>query len=55
MYGDPEEHPQKETYFGNVNCIGTRSCYDEGDDPSSTSGAYASAIGEQPILNYSPC
>ncbi|EER00040.1 UDP-glucuronic acid decarboxylase, putative [Perkinsus marinus ATCC 50983] len=30
VYGDPEEHPQKETYFGNVNCIGTRSCYDEG-------------------------
>ncbi|KAF4658464.1 UDP-glucuronic acid decarboxylase 1 [Perkinsus olseni] len=30
VYGDPEEHPQKETYLGNVNCIGTRSCYDEG-------------------------
>lgn len=30
VYGDPEEHPQKETYFGNVNTIGPRACYDEG-------------------------
>jgi UDP-glucuronate decarboxylase len=30
VYGDPEEHPQKETYWGRVNTIGTRSCYDEG-------------------------
>lgn len=30
VYGDPLEHPQKESYFGNVNCIGPRSCYDEG-------------------------
>ncbi len=30
VYGDPFEHPQKETYWGNVNCIGIRSCYDEG-------------------------
>lgn len=29
VYGDPEEHPQKETYFGNVNTFGPRSCYDE--------------------------
>ena len=28
-YGDPLEHPQKETYFGNVNTFGVRSCYDE--------------------------
>lgn len=28
-YGDPLEHPQRETYFGNVNPIGTRACYDE--------------------------
>jgi dTDP-glucose 4,6-dehydratase len=28
-YGDPLEHPQKETYWGNVNPIGLRSCYDE--------------------------
>lgn len=30
IYGDPLEHPQKETYFGNVNILGPRSCYDEG-------------------------
>ncbi|QED23314.1 UDP-glucuronic acid decarboxylase family protein [Candidatus Deianiraea vastatrix] len=30
VYGDPKEHPQKETYFGNVNPCGIRSCYDEG-------------------------
>src|SRR5215213_1469499 len=30
VYGDPEVHPQTEDYFGNVNCIGLRSCYDEG-------------------------
>ncbi len=28
-YGDPEIHPQPETYFGNVNPVGPRSCYDE--------------------------
>ncbi len=30
VYGDPIMHPQKETYWGNVNPIGIRSCYDEG-------------------------
>jgi len=30
VYGDPEVHPQKEDYWGHVNPIGTRSCYDEG-------------------------
>lgn len=29
IYGDPQVHPQKETYFGNVNCVGPRGCYDE--------------------------
>ena len=29
-YGDPEIHPQVETYFGNVNPVGPRACYDEG-------------------------
>jgi dTDP-glucose 4,6-dehydratase len=28
-YGDPLEHPQRETYWGNVNSVGPRSCYDE--------------------------
>jgi dTDP-glucose 4,6-dehydratase len=36
-YGDPLEHPQVETYWGNVNPVGTRSCYDE-------SKRYAEAI-----------
>jgi UDP-glucuronate decarboxylase len=30
VYGDPLQHPQRETYWGNVNPIGPRSCYDEG-------------------------
>jgi UDP-glucuronate decarboxylase len=30
VYGDPHEHPQRETYWGNVNPVGIRSCYDEG-------------------------
>jgi UDP-glucuronate decarboxylase len=30
VYGDPAEHPQTESYWGNVNPIGVRSCYDEG-------------------------
>ena len=30
VYGDPTQHPQKESYWGNVNPIGSRSCYDEG-------------------------
>lgn len=29
IYGDPKEHPQKETYWGNVNSFGPRACYDE--------------------------
>ncbi len=29
VYGNPTEHPQKETYWGNVNPVGPRSCYDE--------------------------
>jgi UDP-glucuronate decarboxylase len=30
VYGDPDVHPQPEAYWGNVNCVGIRSCYDEG-------------------------
>jgi UDP-glucuronate decarboxylase len=30
IYGDPQVHPQHESYWGNVNTIGPRSCYDEG-------------------------
>lgn len=30
VYGNPQVHPQTESYWGHVNCIGPRSCYDEG-------------------------
>jgi UDP-glucuronate decarboxylase len=30
VYGNPSVHPQTEDYWGNVNCVGIRSCYDEG-------------------------
>ncbi len=36
IYGDPKEHPQQEAYWGNVNTIGIRSCYDEGKRVSET-------------------
>lgn len=36
VYGDPVIHPQKEEYFGNVNPIGIRSCYDEGKRAAET-------------------
>uniref|UniRef100_A0A2N9H219 UDP-glucuronate decarboxylase n=1 Tax=Fagus sylvatica TaxID=28930 RepID=A0A2N9H219_FAGSY len=36
VYGDPLEHPQRETYWGNVNPIGERSCYDEGKRTAET-------------------
>jgi UDP-glucuronate decarboxylase len=36
VYGDPLEHPQKERYKGNVNCIGPRACYDEGKRAAET-------------------
>jgi UDP-glucuronate decarboxylase len=36
VYGDPLEHPQRETYWGNVNPIGARSCYDEGKRAAET-------------------
>ena len=36
IYGDPKEHPQREEYWGNVNPIGIRSCYDEGKRAAET-------------------
>lgn len=41
IYGEPKEHPQKETYWGNVNPIGLRSCYDE-----------SKRFGEALIMSY---
>lgn len=36
VYGDPDAHPQVETYWGNVNCTGPRACYDEGKRAAET-------------------
>lgn len=36
VYGDPEQHPQQEDYWGNVNCTGPRACYDEGKRAAET-------------------
>jgi UDP-glucuronate decarboxylase len=36
IYGDPLEHPQKESYWGNVNPLGERACYDEGKRAAET-------------------
>ncbi|CAN7616204.1 SDR family oxidoreductase [Phenylobacterium sp. LjRoot219] len=36
VYGDPDAHPQTETYWGNVNCTGPRACYDEGKRAAET-------------------
>ena len=36
IYGDPKETPQKESYWGNVNPVGIRSCYDEGKRAAET-------------------
>lgn len=36
VYGDPQVHPQPETYWGNVNSFGPRSCYDEGKRSAET-------------------
>lgn len=36
VYGDPEVHPQVETYWGNVSCTGPRACYDEGKRAAET-------------------
>jgi UDP-glucuronate decarboxylase len=41
VYGDPEEHPQQESYWGRVNPIGPRSCYDEGK-----------RVAESLLINY---
>jgi UDP-glucuronate decarboxylase len=46
VYGDPLEHPQNERYWGNVNPIGPRSCYDEGKRcAESLATAYAQQCG----------
>jgi UDP-glucuronate decarboxylase len=39
IYGEPQEHPQTESYWGNVNPIGLRACYDEGKRVAETPAA----------------
>jgi UDP-glucuronate decarboxylase len=36
VYGDPEQHPQREDYWGHVSCTGPRACYDEGKRAAET-------------------
>lgn len=46
IYGDPEQHPQQESYWGHVNPIGPRACYDEGKRVAETMCySYASEAG----------
>ncbi|MBM2828180.1 MAG: family oxidoreductase, partial [Actinobacteria bacterium] len=63
VYGDPAEHPQKESYWGNVNPIGVRSCYDEGkrcaetprmhpNDGRVVSNFIVQALKNEPITIY---
>jgi UDP-glucuronate decarboxylase len=48
VYGDPAEHPQTEAYWGNVNPIGPRACYDEGKRcAEALAVSYASQYGVQ--------
>lgn len=44
VYGDPEQHPQSEEYWGNVNPIGERSCYDEGKRVAETCAVKSSCF-----------
>ena len=46
IYGDPEIHPQNEEYWGNVNPIGVRACYDEGKRVAGT--AWRRGRGQAP-------
>ncbi|CAA3003066.1 UDP-glucuronic acid decarboxylase 4-like [Olea europaea subsp. europaea] len=58
VYGDPLQHPQAETYWGNVNLIGVRSCYDEGKRTTETltmdyhRGLNLEALREEPLTVY---
>jgi UDP-glucuronate decarboxylase len=48
VYGDPEVHPQRESYHGNVNPLGPRACYDEGKRAAETAAsAYARQRGTE--------
>lgn len=47
IYGDPDVHPQPESYWGNVNTFGPRSCYDEGKRVMETLGLAFAARGTE--------
>ena len=49
IYGDPEVYPQPESYWGNVNTVGTRSCYDEGKHVEETFSTDVTAQAKSPI------
>ena len=55
VYGDPEVHPQPETYWGNVNPIGPRACYDEGKRVAETLAyAYAKQVQLSTLFSAFP-
>ena len=49
IYGDPSEHPQKESYLGNTNCFGPRACYDEGKRVGETLCYEFQKINHRPV------
>jgi UDP-glucuronate decarboxylase len=49
IYGDPEQHPQKESYWGHVNCYGPRACYDEGKRMGETLAYEYNAAGKADV------
>ncbi|OIW00016.1 hypothetical protein TanjilG_26353 [Lupinus angustifolius] len=53
VYGDPLQHPQAETYWGNVNPIGVRSCYDEGKRTAETLAIEALVLRNKDPLHFS--
>jgi nucleoside-diphosphate-sugar epimerase len=53
VYGDPLEHPQTESYWGNVNPIGERSCYDEGELGPCQEKTVAKAAWQQADTQFS--
>ena len=48
VYGDPSVHPQTESYWGNVNPIGPRSCYDESKRCAETHSLASAQLNWQP-------
>jgi dTDP-glucose 4,6-dehydratase len=49
VYGDPLEHPQRESYFGNVNPVGPRACYDEAKRFAEALATTFSRVHRQPV------